>query len=98
MGEEKLVHMDREVELERWREAGKEVGRKLGVIQERRRNVQMAADLERKYEYWIKFGRDVEQGRIIEILLDEQTNWTKPQSFSYRNALQALIEKITNES
>ena len=87
-----------EVELERWREAGKEVGRKLGVIQERKRNVQLAADLERKYDYWINFGREVEQGRIIEILLEEQANWTKPSSFSYKNALQTLIERITNES
>ena len=30
-----LVHL--ETELNRWREAGKEVGRKLGVIEERKR-------------------------------------------------------------
>jgi hypothetical protein len=29
--------MEREVELELWREAGKQIGRKLGVVQERKR-------------------------------------------------------------
>jgi len=33
----RLVHMEREVELELWREAGKQIGRKLGVVQERKR-------------------------------------------------------------
>jgi hypothetical protein len=33
--------VDREVELERWREAGKEVGRKLGVLQERERIIKL---------------------------------------------------------
>jgi len=31
-----LVHLERE--LNKWREAGKEIGRKLGVIEERKRN------------------------------------------------------------
>lgn len=35
MLERGLVHL--ETELNRWREAGKEVGRKLGVIEERKR-------------------------------------------------------------
>jgi hypothetical protein len=29
--------VDREVDLERWREAGKEIGRKVGVVEERNR-------------------------------------------------------------
>lgn len=29
--------MDREVDLERWREAGKQIGRKVGVVEERNR-------------------------------------------------------------
>lgn len=33
--------MDREVELNEWREAGKEIGRKLGVVQERKRIVKL---------------------------------------------------------
>lgn len=36
-----MVSVDREVELERWREAGKEVGRKLGVVQERERIIKL---------------------------------------------------------
>lgn len=35
--------MERE-ELERWREAGKEVGRKLGVVQERERIIKLLSD------------------------------------------------------
>jgi len=34
--EEGLVHLERE--LNNWREAGKEIGRKLGVVEERKRN------------------------------------------------------------
>lgn len=33
--------MDREIELERWREAGKEIGRTLGVIEERKRIISL---------------------------------------------------------
>jgi hypothetical protein len=39
-----LVHMATEVDLNRWREAGKEIGRKIGVIQERDRIIRLLAD------------------------------------------------------
>lgn len=64
--EKGLVHLERE--LNRWREAGKSVGRKLGRIEERK--------------------------RILEILKKERDEWVKPSSFSYRNALTDLIERI----
>ena len=38
--------MDREVELERWREAGKEVGHKLGVVEERKRIIKLLENAE----------------------------------------------------
>ena len=41
--EKGLVFVERE-ELERWREAGKEVGRKLGVVQERERIIKLLSD------------------------------------------------------
>jgi len=64
-----VVSMDREIELNLWREGGKKVGRKLGVIQERK--------------------------RIIAILEEERDSWVKPASFSYKNALTDLIERIS---
>ena len=64
--EKGLVQLERE--LNKWREAGKSVGRKLGRIEERK--------------------------RILEILKKERDEWVKPASFSYRNALTDLIERI----
>ncbi len=55
-------------ELDRWREAGKAVGRTLGVIEERR--------------------------RIIALLEQERDGWSKPTTFSYKNALTNLIQII----
>ena len=43
--------MDREVELNAWREAGKKVGRKLGVIDERKRII---AILKEERDSWTK--------------------------------------------
>ena len=64
--EKGLVQLERE--LNKWREAGKSVGRKLGRIEERK--------------------------RVLEILKKERDEWVKPASFSYRNALTDLIERI----
>lgn len=38
--------MEREVELDRWREAGKSVGHKLGVVEERNRIIGLLLDVE----------------------------------------------------
>ena len=40
--------MERE-ELERWREAGKEVGRKLGVVQERERIIKLLENQQMRF-------------------------------------------------
>lgn len=39
-----LVHMATEVDLNRWREAGKEIGRKIGVVEERNRIIELISD------------------------------------------------------
>lgn len=43
MFEKGLVHMATEVDLNRWRDAGKEIGRKIGVVEERKRIIELIA-------------------------------------------------------
>ncbi len=51
MDAEGVVSLDREVDPNVWREAGKEVGRKLGVVQERKR---VLAILQQEQQAWVR--------------------------------------------
>jgi hypothetical protein len=41
-----LVHMATEVDLNRWREAGKQIGRKVGVVEERKRIIKLLQEMQ----------------------------------------------------
>lgn len=59
-----------------------------------------AEDIERKYEYWIEFGRQVERKHILEILegLLDQSNWTNTEEDYAPEEIQRLILLINGDN
>ena len=68
-----LVHMATEVDLNRWRDAGKEIGRKVGIVEERKRILNILDNIQTMFNDCV----DSPQKELMNGILGQVTDYLR---------------------